>query len=169
MTFEIYSYGHQLITYSLQKFHGNIDRNNKMALIGDISQVALPVMGGGIAFCKGDYKAAFSVACLAIINQIAIESLKTLIPEVRPNGRGRSFPSGHTASAFMGATFIINHFGLKAGVPAFAVATLVGYSRIHCRAHWKVDVVCGAILGIAVAQLSSQMETQLARLNGNIA
>jgi membrane-associated phospholipid phosphatase len=129
-----------------------------LTCVGDIGQVLLPLSGGCLSLYHKDRKATISLLFLVAINQVAIEVLKTLIPETRPNGSRRSFPSGHTASAFMGASFIANHYGWKPAIPSFVLAILVGHSRIHNRAHWKVDVYGGAILGWAVSWLSFPIE-----------
>ncbi len=60
-----------------------------------------------------------------------------------------SFPSGHTATAFATATVIaLLHPRLR--IPAFALAALVGMSRIYLGVHFFFDVLAGAALGLAV-------------------
>jgi membrane-associated phospholipid phosphatase len=66
----------------------------------------------------------------------------------RPDGTSMSFPSGHTSSAFATATVIQEHFGWKWGVPAYAVATYVGASRVEMKKHYLSDVAFGAAIGI---------------------
>ena len=65
--------------------------------------------------------------------------------------RGRSFPSGHTSQAFFMATLMIQHFHVSAwaGVLLYAVALLVGITRMYVGAHYPRDVLAGAILGSA--------------------
>ncbi len=67
-----------------------------------------------------------------------------------------SFPSGHSASAFAFAT------GAGAAVPALsaplrALATLVGYSRVHTGVHYPADVLVGAFLGVSAAELAGRL------------
>lgn len=64
-----------------------------------------------------------------------------------------SFPSGHTASAFAGATAILIH-SRRWGCVAIVYAILVGISRMYLCVHWPTDVVAGALVGIAVAVLA---------------
>ena len=45
---------------------------------------------------------AFSVAAMTVV----VRSVKAAVDRVRPNGAGKSFPSGHTATAFMTATML---------------------------------------------------------------
>ncbi len=67
-----------------------------------------------------------------------------------------SFPSGHSASAFAFAT------GAGAAAPALsaplrALATLVGYSRVHTGVHYPADVLAGAFLGVTAAELTGRL------------
>ncbi len=59
-----------------------------------------------------------------------------------------SFPSGHTTSSFAAAFVICYFFKAKAGVPAFIVAALVGFSRIYVHDHYPTDVLVGIVIGI---------------------
>ncbi len=61
-----------------------------------------------------------------------------------------SFPSGHTGSSFAAASGIFA-FNKKIGIPALAVALLVGLSRMYLFVHFPTDVLAGAVLGILCA------------------
>jgi membrane-associated phospholipid phosphatase len=65
----------------------------------------------------------------------------------------RSFPSGHTAASFAFATGAGRELPWT-GPPLYTVAALVGYSRVHTGVHYPLDVVAGAICGIALGELS---------------
>ena len=71
-----------------------------------------------------------------------------------PMPRSRSFPSGHSASAFAFATGVGQVLPAEAGALR-ALAALVGYSRVHTGVHYVGDVVAGALLGGALAQLTT--------------
>src|SRR5262245_21251890 len=75
--------------------------------------------------------------------------LKPTIDRRRPDGGHQSFPSGHAASAFAGAAFLERRYGWSCGVPAYAVATFVAWSRVEAKRHWTSDIVAGGAIGIA--------------------
>ena len=73
-----------------------------------------------------------------------------------PMPRSSSFPSGHSASAFAFAT------GAGQALPALsaplrALATLVGYSRVHTGVHYPADVLVGAFIGVSAAELAGRL------------
>lgn len=75
--------------------------------------------------------------------------LKAVTQRQRPGGgHYNSFPSGHTATAFVEATSFAYSYGWEVGVPAYALATGVGLSRMAEDVHWFSDVVAGAFIGI---------------------
>ncbi|HST38963.1 MAG TPA: phosphatase PAP2 family protein [Conexibacter sp.] len=74
-----------------------------------------------------------------------------------------SFPSGHAAAAFAFAAGVGR--GLpQAAVPLHALAAAVAYSRVHTGVHYPGDVAAGALIGTAVAQLTTRaLDRRLAR------
>jgi len=74
-----------------------------------------------------------------------------------------AMPSGHTASVFMAAIFIItaqNLRGWKLGA-ILACAALIGLSRIAVGAHWPADVFAGAVIGIGFGLLCTHQKLNL--------
>ncbi|HEX4463833.1 MAG TPA: phosphatase PAP2 family protein [Solirubrobacterales bacterium] len=69
-----------------------------------------------------------------------------------PMPRSSSFPSGHAASAFAFATGAASAQP-PLSAPLRAVATLVGYSRVHTGVHYPADVLAGAFIGVSAAEL----------------
>lgn len=86
-----------------------------------------------------------------------VELLKRTTKESRPNGEdNRSFPSGHTATAFMMATMLHKEYGNVSpwySIGGYAVATYTGMSRILSNKHWISDVVTGAGIGILSTEI----------------
>lgn len=83
-----------------------------------------------------------------IVAQTLTGAVKMSVRRGRPDGTQFSFPSGHTSVTFASATVVQRHFGWKAGVPAYAVASYVAASRIHDKRHFLSDVAFGAAVGI---------------------
>jgi len=67
-----------------------------------------------------------------------------------------SFPSGHSANAFAFASGVGRTLPLFA-IPLHGVATLIAYSRVHTGVHYPGDVVAGAAIGTAIAQLTTSL------------
>ncbi len=87
-----------------------------------------------------------------------VESMKRINQRVRPDGSDdRSFPSGHTATAFMTATIFAKEYGHLSPwytVGAYGVATSTGMLRRINDHHWVSDVIAGAGIGILSTELA---------------
>ena len=77
---------------------------------------------------------------------------KYTFKEKRPDTNARnSFPSGHTATAFMCAEFLYQEYKEVSpwiGYSGYLIATATGYLRIYNDRHYLNDVVAGACIGI---------------------
>ena len=86
-----------------------------------------------------------------------VNAVKYTVREPRPDGSARnSFPSGHTATTFMGAELVRIEYGddhpwLAAG--AYTIATATGALRVYNNHHWISDVIAGAGVGILSARI----------------
>ena len=85
-------------------------------------------------------------------------AVKYLSREERPDGSDDlSFPSGHTAQAFLAASIVHTELRGKSqlyGIGAYTLATGVGVLRMVNTKHWQSDVVAGAGFGILSAHLA---------------
>ncbi len=61
-----------------------------------------------------------------------------------------SFPSGHAATSFAGATILALAFP-RLAVPLYVLAAAVAFSRVYVGVHYPLDIVAGAALGVVVA------------------
>lgn len=81
-----------------------------------------------------------------------VYATKCLTVRERPDGSARlSFPSGHTATAFVAAEFLHQEYGDKSvwiSIGGYGMATLIGVARVYNNRHWISDVVAGAGIGI---------------------
>ena len=88
-----------------------------------------------------------------LINAGYTTLLKEVVRRERPNGEDNlSFPSGHASNAFALAAVAERHYGWKAGVPAYALASAVAVSRLQHNKHYLSDVMAGATLGYIVGR-----------------
>jgi membrane-associated phospholipid phosphatase len=118
---------------------------------------------------RGRAAAVGGLASLAVTATVVNVAIKPLTRRRRPDRGGasvpfarhvdmpmsRSFPSGHTAAAFAFAVGSGRELP-RAAPPLLALATLVGYSRIHTGVHYPGDVIAGAICGIAFAEATGR-------------
>ena len=98
-----------------------------------------------------------SDAFSAILMGSVVNTLKRTTNVERPDGSNRhSFPSGHTATAFMTATMFNKEYEHKSpwiGVGAYSMATVTGLMRMANNKHWLSDVLTGAGIGILSTEI----------------
>ena len=87
-----------------------------------------------------------------------VNTLKYSVKEMRPDvSTANSWPSGHTATAFVGATLLHKEYGLTRSpwwsVAGYGVATATGVMRVLNNRHWISDVLSGAGVGIMSTEL----------------
>ena len=87
-----------------------------------------------------------------------VNGIKYTAKEMRPDGStANSWPSGHTATAFVGATMLHKEYGLTRSpwfsVAGYGVAAATGVMRVLNNRHWVSDVMSGAGIGIMSAEL----------------
>ncbi len=115
---------------------------------GDALFVLIPLTGIATATLKKDREGQIQFLKSFVVNAVVTGGLKAVIDKRRPDGSCcESFPSGHTSFSFMGATFLQKRYGPKFGVPAYAAATFVAYSRVFADKHFVEDVIAGAAIG----------------------
>lgn len=87
----------------------------------------------------------------------ATHGLKAAITEARPDGTEKTFSSGHTATAFFGATVLAHEYRdthPEFVIAGYTLATATGALRIANNKHWVTDVLMGSAIGIASAELA---------------
>jgi hypothetical protein len=89
---------------------------------------------------------------------VMVNAMKYTFREPRPgNGSRNSFPSGHTATAFMGAELLNQEYKVTSpwiGYSGYATAAIIGYMRMYNNRHYINDVVAGAAIGILSTKLA---------------
>lgn len=115
----------------------------------------------GLKMCgveaESSWKRRLTVSVISFGLNIAVtQGLKHTVHEMRPDGTdNKSFPSGHTAVAFCGATTLMHEYRKVSpwiGVAGYAVATTVAVDRVRRNRHHWYDVVAGAAIGVGSAE-----------------
>ncbi len=110
---------------------------------------------------------AMSYGAMALI----VNVVKNSAHEMRPDGStANSFPSGHTATAFVGATILHKEYGLTRSpwysVAGYAMATTTGVMRSLNNRHWISDILVGAGIGILSTDLGYMLGDVLFKKKG---
>lgn len=129
------------------------DGREKVQSAGDVMTLLLPGAAGIVTLALGDYDGSLQLVESTALSLGATLALKYAVNERRPDGEDYSFPSGHSAVSFSSAEFIRKRYGWEYGLPAYAVATFVGYSRVESKQHYVHDVLAGAAIGIGSSYL----------------
>jgi membrane-associated phospholipid phosphatase len=129
-----------------------------LTTLGD-GRVQLALM---LPFCLRNPRIFWALVLGALIAGLISRGVKVWIPLPRPAAvldasqitiigarlTSHSFPSGHTVSAFSFTVAWLALLGWWRALPFVVIAALVGFSRIAVGAHWPVDVLAGALIGI---------------------
>ena len=119
-----------------------------------VSVYALSALG---VESKSSLKKRLIVSSTAsLLMALTVNSFKMTASVERPDGTSlNSFPSGHTATAFMGAELMhqeYKHQSIWYSIAGYTVATGTGVFRMYNNRHWLSDVVAGAGVGILSAK-----------------
>lgn len=144
--------------------HNEVSEHLKVPIhIDDYSQFAPAVAIYGLDFMGIKAKHNFRdrtiiMATSYLVMGATVQTMKNTIPVLRPDGSNdKSFPSGHTATAFVGAHILFKEYKDASpwiGIAGYAVATGTGVLRVLNKKHWVSDVVTGAGIGILSAEVS---------------
>lgn len=138
----------------LPNFHDPIDDYTQF--IPYAAVYALPAFG--IESKHNTKRKLTTMATSLGLNLIVIQALKYSVKEERPDGSAKnSFPSGHTATAFMGAHILHKEYSHKSplySIGGYVLATITGVYRQLNNKHWVSDVLVGAGLGISLTELA---------------
>lgn len=119
-----------------------------VAVSTDVAIIAMPVAALAGVLITEDWTGLKQGALSAVTALGATYILKYAVKEERPDHSNmHSFPSGHTCISFATATFLQRRYGWKFGVPAYVLATYVGWGRVYAKKHHWWDVLTGAAIG----------------------
>jgi len=98
----------------------------------------------------------------SVLTGIVIQSFKRGVGKERPDAsNNHSFPSGHTATAFTGATVLYYEYKDTSPVYAYSgylFATATGGLRVINNKHWVSDVLAGAGVAMLATALVYHIE-----------
>ena len=163
----VWSTGQRLDTWVFLSFNVRGSRPHWL----DRIMVGFTQIGNGIAalgialvlFLASDRLLSYELMLGTLTLWLVVELVKFVVHRSRPfirlakvrivgyRARGRSFPSGHTSQAFFMATLMVHYFHASfwVAILLYAIALLVGITRMYVGAHYPRDVLAGAILGSA--------------------
>jgi membrane-associated phospholipid phosphatase len=122
--------------------------------LGTDTAIALPLIAGGITLYKNDWTGAAELTVDTLLTVGTAYGLKHIIREKRPDGSDfQSMPSDTAALAFAPAQFLWDRYGWEYGLPAYAAAGFVGWSRVDARKHHWYDVAASAALSFGFSKL----------------
>lgn len=114
--------------------------------------IATPLVGGVYSLTIEDYEGVKQLVYASAVTAQLTTLLKNTVRRTRPNGdNDLSFPSGHAAGAFVGASYAQFRYGWQWGLPLYGVATAISLQRINADDHYWTDVIAGAALGSGCA------------------
>lgn len=137
----------------------------------------VPVAAYGVAALCGAGKHSFFEQLVVGITAYGLmfggtQAIKYAVNTQRPNDSPRSFLSGHTATAFMGAELIRLEYGIWWGLAAYSVAGATAFLRVWNNWHWTSDIIAGAGVGILSANAAYwllPLERKLFRMDSKLA
>lgn len=101
---------------------------------------------------------AIITATSYLIMGAVVNTIKSTTVSQRPDRTSNnSFPSGHTATAFMGAELLHQEYkdvSIWYSFSGYAVATATGFFRMYNNRHWLSDVAAGAGIGIISTKIA---------------
>jgi membrane-associated phospholipid phosphatase len=122
--------------------------------LGTDVAIALPVIAGGITLYDNDWKGTAQLTVDTVATVGIAYGLKHVIHEQRPDKSDfQSMPSDTAALAFAPANFLWDRYGWQYGLPAYAAATFVAWSRVDAQKHHWYDVTASAALAFGVSKI----------------
>jgi len=141
--------------------------------IDDITQFApaVTMYGLGMSGLKGKHSILDQTIILGTayaLMGLSVNTLKYSTKVMRPDGSSvNSFPSGHTATAFVGAEMLRREYWDVSpwiGITGYVIATGTGFLRMYNNRHWLTDVIAGAGIGILSVDASYWLYPKLSKM-----
>jgi membrane-associated phospholipid phosphatase len=127
-------------------FYYQVTFQDGIEIAGTFIQIALPCYVLVPILVKKDWEGMKKMLLFLAAVLIVTHALKWIVPIKRPYGGSGSFPSGHTAGAFLGCVFLSFRYGKIYFLATLPLAIFVAYSRVYTHNHWPTDVFAAIIL-----------------------
>ena len=131
--------------------------HDRIETAGQVVAIALPVVAGGISAWKGDWTGVGQLVLSTGATVGTAFLLKHVVHEQRPDhSDNQSFPSDTAALAYAPADYLWRRYGWQYGIPAYAAASFVGYSRVESKQHHWWDVAASGVMAFGYNWLISR-------------
>ena len=144
----------------LMPFLTDLNRN-RIALVIAAAVLLWMIVRGGRA---SRLAALLLIPTLALSDQLSSSVIKFLVERPRPChvlgdvrllvdcGGGLSFPSSHAVNHFA-AALVLAYFLPRGRWWLFGYASVIAFSRVYVGVHYPLDVLGGAVIGLACASV----------------
>jgi len=157
--------------FNMRSYPGWLDR--VMWLVTQLGNMLTAFAAAFLLFILNYRRLAIVIVLGTLTLWLLVVIIKTLSKRDRPfltldktrvigwREKGDSFPSGHTTQIFFLMTLFIHHFqpGVPVTIALYAVAALVGFTRIYVGAHYPRDVIAGVVLGSVWGILAALLDS----------
>jgi membrane-associated phospholipid phosphatase len=118
---------------------------------GQVVAFGLPAAAGAYSLYREDGTGVVELGSSWLATVGTTYALSHIVREKRPDGSDyHSFPSDTSASAFSAANYLWFRYGWRFGIPAYALATFAGYSRVQANKHHWYDVAASSVLALGI-------------------
>lgn len=143
-------------------------RQSPLRSFGDYAQIINPVLVAGLSSQEkglGHFGFIYGQTFASMHGIKLISNSAKWSASKRPHIKDKKdrydgMPSGHTASAWMAASYLRIHSEeyKYLSIPLYLTAAVTGYSRIHAKEHTTGQVIAGAALAELVTYINSKLD-----------
>ena len=136
---------------------------------GTVIAIALPITAAGISYFKHDTMGLAQLTVETTLTVGTAYALKEIVREERPDGSDfHSFPSGQTALAASGSSYLWGRYGWQYGLPAFFATQFVSYSRVQARQHHWYDTLASSAIAAGYGYVLTTPFKRVPRLHTSL-
>ena len=143
-------------------------RRGPLRSFGDYAQIINPVLTAGFASQEkgfGHFALIYGQTFVTMHGIKFVANKNKWRPSKRPSIEGKKdrydgMPSGHTASAWVAASYLrtFSDDYKYWSIPLYVTAAVTGYSRIHAKEHTAAQVISGAVFAELVTYINSRLD-----------